>query len=671
MHSVSWKNNPFVFSIVLATVIAASLAARLDTECKAQALDKGTEPKRSSHIKYIQSKVPKVRLPNYAGRKYEAKVPDTLDFADRSAMAVNGLTGPTDPKADYELYWWAHFDNNPPWIMHTFDDHVQMKFYEALPLVRLASGNQRNRHVEQRLMEVLLQMQGPDGLLYYPLEGRPWAENVGIDQGFGSMSKNKQYAEPWANGKVLPTISLYYQLTGDPRWKQLGEGIVDGLARKAVARADYAFYPKGIYAVSETPDGNEPLPDGWTGAMAGPMCAGLSKFYSETKYDPAKMLAGKLARFVRYHATLFDSDGRFVGKNAWGGPPHFHLHTTNLLGLLEYAVVTEDRELMQFVRRGFEFAKTKMDSSLLGYTPEYIDNPKPSDFSPKFGEILGGVQTSESCGVADMVALGIKLTTAGVGDYWDDVDRWSRNHLAESQLTHVDWVDGMIKNKPATTTAHYLLRDPSPINRADTSTDNVLQRCVGGFGGWILPNDWQGDNGGYSIMACCTGNGTRALYYVWKNILAYDDGHLKVNLLLNRASRWADVDSRIPYEGRVDITIKQKCNLSVRIPEWVSPEQANFKIAEGDCRPSWAGRFASVGKVVPGDIVTVTFPIFEKKSSIRIQGKEYTVLSKGNTVVGIEPPGKRCPLYQREKYRANKAQWKTVERFVPECELDW
>ena len=31
------------------------------------------------------------------------------------------------------------------------------------------------------------------------------------------------------------------------------------------------------------------------------------------------------------------------------------------------------------------------------------------------------------------------------------------------------------------------------------------------------------------------------MYYIWQHILTYDQGRLRVNLLLNRASDWADV----------------------------------------------------------------------------------------------------------------------------------
>jgi len=55
MHIVPWKKNPFSLGIVVATVITASLVAGLGAACEAQASDKETELKRSSHIRYIQS----------------------------------------------------------------------------------------------------------------------------------------------------------------------------------------------------------------------------------------------------------------------------------------------------------------------------------------------------------------------------------------------------------------------------------------------------------------------------------------------------------------------------------------------------------------------------------------------------------------------------------------
>ena len=50
---------------------------------------------------------------------------------------------------------------------------------------------------------------------------------------------------------------------------------------------------------------------------------------------------------------------------------------------------------------------------------------------------------------------------------------------------------------------------------------------------------------------------------------------------------------------------------------------------------------------------------------------DYTLIRKGNDVVHIDPPGKYGPLYQRDKYRENKVQWKTVERFVADQQIAW
>ncbi|MBA7708519.1 hypothetical protein ES703_117421 [subsurface metagenome] len=40
--------------------------------------------------------------------------------------------------------------------------------------MRLISGSEQNLDVERRWMEVALKSQGEDGLIYTPLQGRPW-----------------------------------------------------------------------------------------------------------------------------------------------------------------------------------------------------------------------------------------------------------------------------------------------------------------------------------------------------------------------------------------------------------------------------------------------------------------------------------------------------------------
>lgn len=59
------------------------------------------------------------------------------------------------------------------------------------------------------------------------------------------------------------------------------------------------------------------------------------------------------------------------------------------------------------------------------------------------------------------------------------------------------------------------------------------------------------------------------------------------------------------------------------------------------------------GPVKPGDVATLTFPIEERTNVIYIEKQKYTIVRKGNDVVSIDPPGRYCPLYQRDHYREN------------------
>ncbi|MBM3242685.1 hypothetical protein FJZ31_41020, partial [Candidatus Poribacteria bacterium] len=111
-------------------------------------------------IKYINPEVPAIQVPTYPGARYEAVVPDTLDLTERAALATHGLTAPLDADADYEQYFATRLQLDPPVMFHSFHDWCQMKWQEALPLMRLISGSRLNEQVDQRWMEIVMQMQG-------------------------------------------------------------------------------------------------------------------------------------------------------------------------------------------------------------------------------------------------------------------------------------------------------------------------------------------------------------------------------------------------------------------------------------------------------------------------------------------------------------------------------
>jgi len=620
-------------------------------------------------IPYIGDEVPEFAVPTYQGERYEAMVPDTLDIQERAALAVNGLTGPLDRDKDYMLYFSVSFRTNPPTMWHRASDICVTKFQEALPLMRLVSGSSLNSDVDPVWMRAALRQIGSDGLVYWPF--LPWVKVPDWGRRYASGEEPPSppapfYCIPLFCGRRIGAMTLYHLRDPSGPWEAQIRRIVQGLWSVAIDRGDYAYFPQGEFYPDRPRVRDAATPVGIWASLVGWTIQGLAQYHRVSGYEPAITLAAKLARYLVHHGRYYGPEGEFLpnyagqdggqvpdrpgvpgfdpGPAAWREYIHFQHHMVPLLGMLDHALAVGDGELADFVRRAFEWARTR-GNPLVGYFPENIDR-------------VHDRQSSELCEVAGMIALALKLSEAGLGDYWDDADRWIRNQFAEGQLRRADWAYRAGENGPRMPDA-----DSDPLVQ---SCDRVPERNLGAFAGWPSANDW-----GLGIMHCCTGNATRALYYVWEHILTCEAGRLRVNLLLNRPSPWADVHSHIPYTGRVDVKLKCPLELSIRIPEWVSPGQVRCRVNGVERAVGFSGRYAELGPLRADDLATMSFPIAERTDEVWIEKAQYRLLRKGNDVVNIDPPGKYCPLYRREHYRENTTRWRTMERFVSREEIRW
>ena len=618
-------------------------------------------------IGYITPDIPEFESPPYEGERYEATVPDTLDLQERARLAVHNMTEATDPQADYEPYYIILLRDNPPVMLHTSWHGATLPMYpESVSLMRIMTGSQQNTEVDRRWMEVALKMQGPDGLVYTPIRGRPWAnwEATTVIDDSGYRTQGDQQISAMGNGRMLNTMSLFAMRDDGPLWRDAVRRLVDGLTELAVESGDLAYFWPTVLLTKKgrPPDGKVPTPFGNVESSKVP--PGLVYAYRLLGYEPAMTLAGKVINYMR--RNYYGEDGTFYSIPGSPLMAHFHAHSHGLLAMLEYAQTAEDDELMEFVVRSFEWARDSganleqrgwdewvktPGGSLIGYFPEHLSSYR--------------AHGSEICEVSDMIGLALKLSEAGIGDYWDDADRWIRNMLVEGQLTSTDWVSRLPH-------ADLIKQDPSspPVINPYRETDRVAERNLGAFAGWPAPNQW-GIRDEFSTMQCCTVTGARALYWTWERVLRHHDGKLRVNLLFNKASPWADLDSYIPYEGRVDVKAKQAVDLEVRIPEWVTPGETRCQVNGEERRLGWDGRYAQVGQLKPSDRATLTFPISERTDVIHIEKQPYTLVRKGNEVVSIDPPGRYYPLYQRDHYRQDTARMRKVERFIPKEQVDW
>jgi DUF1680 family protein len=132
---------------------------------------------------------------------------------------------------------------------------------------------------------------------------------------------------------------------------------------------------------------------------------------------------------------------------------------------------------------------------------------------------------------------------------------------------------------------------------------------------------------------------------VWDSILTRTTDETRVNLLLNRASPWLDVESFLPVEGKVVLRIKDAPRVAIRMPEWCSLAGLALRVNDRPRTPLIEGLWVRLGWLSPGDIVSVTFPVPERTVHRVLGEVPYALVLRGSSVVSISPPGVAYPLY--------------------------
>jgi hypothetical protein len=624
------------------------------------------DPKPPGPIQYINPNPPKFKTPEYQGESYEALVPATLDLAERARLAINAATGMLNPNSDYQLYFSVHHMADPPVMVHTgaSDLNTVGKFLEVIPLLRTMCGSQQGAEAERGLLLNTLREQGPDGMLYLPVGGRPYVLPEQFDPNGGWPGRHLGLTQVghigYGNCRSLGALCIYAQKDPPGPWKEAARHLAEAFKKTIIVDKDIAYNFKPFMAPEEKVVKPERPPLKIIGGMSAWVAQYLVMYDRALGDAEATQLAAKMMRYNMGPLNYFDDHGRFLDDvttdmSHGGECAHFHSHATNILAALSVVGRLGDKWMLERALAAYEWGKTAeaQGNSILGYFPEVI-----------FEEL--GYINSEICEVSDMILAAIMLSRLGV-DRWDDADRWVRNQLAESQLTSTVWrSDGHIP-------ASELVKKANLVEGRYT-TDRVLERTRGAFSGWPSANDWVGrahNDKSVTIMNCCSSGGMRALYYVWRNTLDYESGKLRVNLLLNRASLWADVASYIPYEGRVEVNMKQGAEVEVRIPEWAPLDQVQCQVDDQARKLGFKGRYARAGRVEKGQTVTVRFPIQERTDTFSLQGTEYKIVRRGNDVVWIDPPGRYSPFYQRGHYRTVRPLYRKVVRFVSDEDFGW
>lgn len=612
------------------------------------------------------------------GTRYKAAVPDTLDLADRARLAINGLGGNIDPEL-MTMYGQIQFGCERPHFSHwaSAETLCDPKFGESFPLMRIMSGSEQYLDLESEFKKSMISR--IDSGLYWDKcnPKRPWRNSYA--PAFYGEGKDEDFATLPGGGRMLRALMVWRDLGCGSECDELLNQLIEGHHRIAVCHDDYCFYPeKGgwgepcAYPRSGWLNTDESMSDteGGEGSvicMHGHQMYGAARWYEETGDITALDLAAKLAHYcmlprfwggvpdptkdksgIPGHISPHQPDPPFTaGKELGHWYSHFHARAIALRGLLEFGRITHDIRIMEFVRRSYEFTLSQ-GIARIGWINCYP----------------GALNHMESCALGDMVALGTRLSDMGLGDYWDDVDAITRNQLIEQQVVNPDLLKQIAEN-----CAGIKAGDEANPLPGQLCYDNIIERSLGVFWGTCAPDCAPGP----WVMHCCTGNATQGLYYAWEGIVREEGDTAQVNLFLNRASALVDVDSYLPYEGKVIIRNKNAARVSVRIPAWVSNSTLQLKMNGKDVSTYKTGNRVIFDSLKPNDVISLDFPVYESSASYTINANTkdellYKCSFKASTLIDISPrncPPSGYPFYLRDEMKTmNKTPMKTVDRFV-------
>jgi hypothetical protein len=615
----------------------------------------------------------------HSGRFFPAQVPDTLDLVDRAALAVNGIIGTIDP--DLLTMWGlVHYACPRPHLSHwaSAETLVDPKLAESLTLMRVMSGSTHGLELEERYRAAILSRL-EDGLYWDRVDPRrPWRNSYAA--GFYGAGRDEDFVTLPGAGRMLRTLMIWRELGALPEQMEREiRALVQGLLRIAVRKDDYAYYPehggwgepcaypRSGWLNTDEAQGETEGGEGSVVCMHGHQIYSAARWYRETGQGEALDLAALLTRYVtlprfwggvpapyadRGHIKLMhigahQPDPAYTAGHEQGHwYSHFHARAIALRGILEYAWAAGDDRAAEFVRRAYEFTL--------------------SQGIPRMGWINcypAGANHVEGCALGDLVALGARLSEYGLGDYWDDIDAVVRNQLIEQQITNPDLLQRVSENSPAQCCEQVF---PGQLS----FPPDLYTRTLGVYGGTALPtsipNPW--------VMHCCTSNATQGLYYAWEGALRENGTTAEVNLLLNRAGRLLDIDSWLPFEGRVDLRIKTARRVALRIPFWARRPETALTVNANRVEGSWVGNHVLIDDLSAGDLVRLTFPVKRQTlcytaNAHSPQEQEYHLELRGSTVVDISPRDDAptsYPLYLRDALKADHAGSRTVQRFVPD-----
>lgn len=323
----------------------------------------------------------------------------------------------------------------------------------------------------------------------------------------------------------------------------------------------------------------------------------LAKYYRATGHAPALELALRLAEKA---TREFFVEGGGYDPARFGS--HTHSTTSTLSSLAQLADLQRDTALMARVRAFYDRGLDAVRDPL-GWVIEHVGLPTAN---PDRGE---------SNNAGDLVETALILGRWGHDAAFDDAERIVRGHLLPSQLRDIS----------------FIAAPPNP-DGSDGRRD-VAQRLRGAFG---FPAPYGHQPVDYPAVHFCldiVGGAIGSLCEVWREAVRTDEEGVHVELLFDAGRAAVRVES--PYTGTgLRITPAGPASLVVRLPAWVAP--GSVAVQAGGRPHRRIGTRLYFSDPVPGETITIMFPLAERELVLRHRTRDIRVRLRGDAVVAMD-----------------------------------
>ena len=529
-----------------------------------------------------------------------------FDLVARAELAICACTNLVNKERGGQPYSFAELHTEPPIAMHSPWDYsdVSGTLLDALTLARIMT-TQPADEADTAFARILARCQREDGLLTLPSD--PWTHTAPIVE------------MEWSQRGALMAWTTRLLAADDADAQQRALRLVHALSTRAVWEGETCWFPASYLPAN-----------GWASRLAptgpiGELLIGaqvvfpLARFAAVTGSEESLKLANGLIRFLRERSGAFEEDGRIRNTTA----SYLHSTTGFILGVLKYGVSTDRADYVDWSLNAYRSACEW--GTDFGFFPHGIKGPERWQ-----GDI---------CALRDMIEIALLLGMHRDPACLADAERFGRNHLLETQLLDFDWVNKQLDVK--------FCQDLWCVNHPPEgfTTHDVCSRALGSFAGWHTHNDGI-DAANPRLMQRCTGAGTRAIYDLWRYTVTRPEGAVMVNLHFSRDTRWATVTSHVPQEGRIEVMMKTRGVLAVRVPPGVTDPDVTVNYSRPRQETVRNG-YAWLEALQPGDLVSVSWPLEERSMVYNMGGVHFSGRWRGDTLLNVSPAGKINPLYRR------------------------